>query len=114
MKNQVALVVGASSGIGRATAVALVREGARVMASARRVDRLQQLQAEMTKEGLAIESFSADSTNARDMERLAQHTREKFGAIDILVYASGTNTLERALTRLTPPEWDRLVSVNLN
>jgi NADP-dependent 3-hydroxy acid dehydrogenase YdfG len=114
MQNQVALVVGASSGIGRASAVALAREGVRVMASARREDRLKQLQNEMHAAGTAVEIFPADATKVPDMEKLAQHTREQMGAIDILVYATGTNTPDRALTRLTPSIWDHMISVNLN
>ena len=114
MKNQVALVIGASSGIGRASAVALAREGARVMASARRSDRLKQLQSEMQAAGATVEVFSADATNPSDMDKLAQHTRQRMGEIDVMVYASGTNTPDRALTRLTPPVWDSLISVNLN
>jgi serine 3-dehydrogenase len=114
MQNQVALVVGASSGIGRASAVALAREGVRVMASARREDRLKQLQTEMHAAGAAVEIFPADATKVADMEKLAEHTREQMGAIDILVYATGTNTPDRALKRLTPPIWDHMISVNLN
>jgi NADP-dependent 3-hydroxy acid dehydrogenase YdfG len=114
MQNQVALVVGASSGIGRACAVALAREGVRVMAAARRADRLKQLQDEMHATGATVEIFPADASKPADMEKLAQHTRERLGAIDILVYASGTNTPERSLQRLTPAIWDNLISVNLN
>jgi serine 3-dehydrogenase (NADP+) len=114
MQNQVALVVGASSGIGRASAVALAREGARVMASARRADRLQQLQKEMAAEGRTVEIFPADAAKPAEMERLAQHTRERLGAIDIMVYSTGTNTPDRSLKRLTPAIWDNLVAVNLS
>jgi serine 3-dehydrogenase (NADP+) len=114
MQKQVALVVGASSGIGRASAVALAKDGVRVMASARRTDRLQQLQSEMRAAGAEVEICAADSTNVAEMDKLAQHTREKMGAIDIMVYSSGTNTPDRALKRLTPAIWDHLVSVNLN
>lgn len=114
MQNQVALVVGASSGIGRASAVALAREGARVMASARRADRLQQLQKEMAGEGRTVEIFPADAAKPAEMERLAQETRERLGAIDIMVYSSGTNTPDRSLKRLKPAIWDNLVAVNLS
>ena len=51
LKDQVVLVIGASSGIGRATAVMMAREGAKVMASARRKDRLEQWKQEMAAEG---------------------------------------------------------------
>lgn len=114
MQNQVALVVGASSGIGRASAVALAREGARVMASARRTDRLRQLQEEMRAAGHRLEIFPADASKPADMERLAQETRERLGAIDLMVYSTGTNTPDRSLKRLTPAIWDNLVSVNLS
>lgn len=114
LKDQVALVVGASSGIGRETAVLLAREGMKVMASARRVDRLKQLQDELKKEGLAIEIAPADASVVEEMNRLAGHTRTKFGQIDILVFATGTNTPDRAMKRLTPEIWDMMVRVNLN
>jgi serine 3-dehydrogenase len=48
------------------------------------------------------------------MEQLAQRTRLQFDAIDILVYAAGTNTPDRALKRLNPDIWDMMLSVNLN
>lgn len=114
MQNQVALIVGASSGIGRATAVLMAKAGAKVMASARRADRLQQLHGEMSAAGTPVEVFAADATRVADMNKLAEHTRQKLGEIDILVFSSGINTPERALTRLTPPVWDQLISVNLN
>ena len=114
LKNQTVLIIGASSGIGRDTAVLFAREGARVMASARREDRLKQLQSELAGSGANIEIFPADASVAADMERLAKRTRERFGAVDILVYVTGTNTPDRALKRLTTEIWDMMISVNLN
>jgi NADP-dependent 3-hydroxy acid dehydrogenase YdfG len=114
LKGQVVLVVGASSGIGRETAALFAREGARVVASARRGDRLRRLQDELTKEGHPIEISPADTSRAAEMEQLAQRTRLQFDAIDILVYAAGTNTPDRALKRLNPDIWDMMLSVNLN
>ncbi len=114
LENQVVLVVGASSGIGRETAMLFAREGAKVMASGRRQARLRELQETLAKEQIAIEIHSADATKPAEMETLAQHAVERFGKIDILVYTSGTNTPDRALTRLTPDIWDALVGVNLN
>jgi serine 3-dehydrogenase len=114
LKNQVVLVVGASSGIGRETAMLFAREGARVMAAARREHRLKELQLSLAAEGHAIEIACADASHASAMESLAQLTRERLGEIDVLVYATGTNILERALTRLNTELWDMMMSVNLN
>lgn len=108
------LVVGASSGIGRATAVMMAREGAKVMASARRNERLLGLQSEMKAEGCAIDIFAADAVDSGQMNALAGETRRRLGPIDILVYAAGTNTPDRALRRLTPAIWDELLRTNLD
>jgi len=112
LEGKVALVVGASSGIGKAIAVSLAREGARVMASARREDRLRALQAELV--GHRIEICRADATQLPDVERLVAETRRVLGPIDIMVYATGTNTPDRALVRLRPTIWDELIRTNLN
>lgn len=114
LKDQVALIVGASSGIGRETAIAFAGEGARVMASARREDRLRGLREELANAGHRIEIFPADASQAHDMERMAEHTRAKLGPIDILVYATGTNVPDRAMTRLDDKIWDMMVGVNLS
>jgi NADP-dependent 3-hydroxy acid dehydrogenase YdfG len=114
LKDQVVLVVGASSGIGRATAVLMAREGAKVMASARRKDRLEQWKQEMTAEGHTVETFAADAVHPAQMDALAAATTEKFGPIQIMVYATGTNTKDRTMKRLTPEVWNELISTNLN
>jgi serine 3-dehydrogenase len=114
LKDQVVLVVGASSGIGRETATLFAKEGARVMAAARREDRLLQLQRELAAQNIAIEIAVADVSRVADMDGLVALTRERLGEIDIMVYNSGTNVKDRALTRLTAPTWDRMISVNLN
>src|SRR5229473_6078185 len=110
VKDQVVLVVGASSGIGRESAILFAREGARVVASARRGDRLRRLQDELAKEGHAIEISPADTSNAAEMEQLAQRTRSHFGTIDILVYAAGTNTPDRSMKCLNQAIWDMMLS----
>jgi NADP-dependent 3-hydroxy acid dehydrogenase YdfG len=114
LKDQVVIVVGASSGIGRDTAILFAREGACVLAAARRRDRLMSLQEELSKEGHAIEIATADASNAGEMDALAKRALGKFGKIDILVYVTGTNVPDRAMTRLTPATWDMMIGVNLN
>jgi len=114
LKDQVVLILGASSGIGRDTAVFFAREGARVIASARRGDRLRNLQQQMVKEGHPLDIAAADASNAGEMEQLAERTRANFGKIDIMVYVTGTNVPDRSMKRLTVKTWDMMVNVNLN
>src|SRR4051812_4104397 len=114
LKDQVVLVVGASSGIGRETAVLFAKEGARVMASARRQDRLQSLQRELSTSENAISIFAADASKPDEMQRLAEETVRALGKIDILVFATGTKTPQRSMKNLTAEIWDMMLSVNLN
>ena len=114
LEGKVVVVVGASSGIGRATAILFAREGARVVASARRGDRLRGLQVELAKEGFKIDISPADAASAVEMEQLAKKTLAQFGAIDILVFAAGTNTPDRAMKQLNPELWAMMLNVNLN
>lgn len=113
LNNQTALVIGASSGIGRATAVLLAQEGAQVMAAARRGDRLQALQSELSQAGHSIACCTVDAADAASIDRMAEQACAALGRIDILIYAAGTNDPNRSLRRLTPPIWDKIVQVNL-
>jgi serine 3-dehydrogenase len=111
---QVVVIVGASSGIGRAAAVLLARDGATVVAAARREDRLQALKQELAKEQHNITVRSVDASKPEDMQLLAKETLAQFGKIDTLVFATGTNIPERAMSRLNPELWNSVIAVNLN
>src|SRR5262245_59761208 len=96
-KGKVALVTGASSGIGKAIATQLVKEGATVAAVSRRKEVLENLAASLQAmhalsgslpPGL-INVFSADLSNAHERESCATAVLKKFGGIDILVHAAG-------------------------
>jgi NADP-dependent 3-hydroxy acid dehydrogenase YdfG len=110
IQNQTVLIVGASSGIGRAAAVLFAREGAKVVAAARREDRLQSLKQELAKEQRDITVRVADASKPEEMQHLAR----TIGKIDILVFVAGTNTPDRSMERLSPEIWNTLVEVNLN
>ena len=106
LEDKSVLVVGASSGIGRATAVLFARKGAKVTASARRKERLEQLKQEFP----SIEIFPADASDPVQMEKLAASV----GLLDIMVFATGTNTPDRSMERLRVDIWDMMISTNLN
>src|SRR5438128_1225949 len=83
---QVAIVVGASSGMGRAIVKALAHAGAAVMAAARREDRLRQLQAELDAAGQGVECLPVDVALREEVNRLVSTTVDRFGKVDLLVY----------------------------
>jgi NADP-dependent 3-hydroxy acid dehydrogenase YdfG len=108
----VALVTGASSGIGEATARALAAEGAAVAVAARRKDRLDELAKKIEDDGgkaLAIETDVTDQQNATE---LVQLTVDKLGRLDMLVNNAGVMLLGPIVDAPTE-EWDRMVALNL-
>jgi serine 3-dehydrogenase len=92
----------------------MAREGAKVMASARRKERLEQWEQEMVAEGYTVATFVADATDPAQMNALVSAAREKFGTVQILVYATGTNTPDRSMKRLRPDVWNELITTNLS
>lgn len=114
LKDEAVLIAGASSGIGRAAAILFAKAGARVLASARRRDRLEQLQDELARDGHKISIFDGDASDPAQAQKLGEAALNEFGRVDILVYATGTNTPNRYLDKLTVELWDELIRVNLN
>ena len=109
LPNRTAVVTGASSGIGEATARALSREGCNVVLAARRKDRLQSLAAALGDRTLAVPT---DVTDPVACEALVQETIERFGAIDILVNNAGLG-LYATIPEGDPEDWRRMFDVNV-
>ncbi|MBQ0750855.1 MAG: SDR family oxidoreductase [Roseovarius sp.] len=106
---RVALVTGASAGLGRRAATVLAQHGARVVGVARRADALAGWQAEVGANGAVIAQDLADRDSLAD---LARRAAEPFGAPDIVVHAAGINTRQVA-DDVTPEGWDITLSLNL-
>ena len=113
LKGQVVLIVGASSGIGKATAVMAARAGAIVIAAARREDRLQELQSMLAADGVTLAIRKADAGSMDDMQALVDSVLHELGRIDIAVYATGTNTSDRAMKVMPPATWNNVLETNL-
>jgi len=114
IQDQVVLIVGASSGIGRLATAFFARDGARVVAAARRYDHLQSLKDELATERLDITIRQTDACRLQDVQQLTHETLARFGRIDIVIYACGTNTPERTMERLQPDVWNSILDTNLN
>lgn len=113
MNGKTAVITGASSGIGEATAFALAHAGANVVLAARRTDRLAQLKDRIERETKAKAIIvKTDVTEKDEVERLAQETKNAFGSIDILVNNAGVMLLSYLKNDLVD-EWTQMVDVNI-
>jgi NADP-dependent 3-hydroxy acid dehydrogenase YdfG len=108
----VALVTGASSGIGEATARALAAEGAAVAVAARRKDRLDQLVSLIERDGGRAVAIETDVTEQRQAIALVERTVEELGRLDTLVNNAGLMLLGPIVDAPTE-EWDRMVALNV-
>ncbi|MBT3604884.1 MAG: SDR family oxidoreductase [Candidatus Latescibacteria bacterium] len=110
LNGQIAVIVGASSGMGRATAVSYAEAGASVVVAARSGEKLEALAAEIGDQAVVCQT---DVRDVAQVEKLIQTTKERFGRIDILVYATGTNIPDRSLDNLTHDTWQMMIGTNL-
>lgn len=106
------IVTGASSGIGYATALTLAKEGAKVAIGARRTDRLDKLQNEITQNGSQVLSQKLDVTKKSDCDSFVNATIKKWGRIDILVNNAGLMPLS-FIKNVKVDEWERMIDVNI-
>ncbi len=113
LSGQVAVVAGASSGMGRATALAFAEAGRRVVAGARREDALREMAQEAAAKGGDVTYRATDASEKAEGEALVSFAAERFGRIDVLVNSVGTNTPRRLLPDLTDADWQEMIDVNL-
>ena len=112
LAGQVALVTGASQGLGRAIAEALAAAGAAVALVARSADKLADVAAGITAAGGRAEAFPCDVTKGEDIQRVVDVVVEKLGRLDILVNNAGV-TRDTLLPRMSDDEWDQVLTTNL-
>lgn len=112
LKDKIALVTGASSGIGRATALRFAEAGARVVLVGRTQEALATVEKEITGRGGEAFAMAADVTLESDAERAMNEAVARFGGLDVLVNAAG-GIVNGTIENTTFAAWDSMMNVNL-
>lgn len=112
LAGQVAFVTGASSGLGRATALALARAGASIALVARSVSDLASVADEVRRNGRPALPVACDLADADDLAQAVARAKEELGPVRVLVNAAATDA-PGSVSELSVAEWDRVLAVNL-
>ncbi len=112
LSDQVAIVTGASRGLGKSMALALGRNGASVACVARSVDKLSETVAAITDVGGQAEAYECDVTDRESVEKVVESTVEKWNRIDILVNNAGI-TRDTLMAAMSDEQWDDVIQTNL-
>ena len=110
---KVAMVTGAGSGIGRASALALLQAGYKVVLAGRRADALAETAALAGALGTHALAVPTDATDPAQVNALFETTREKFGRLDVLFNNAGTSAPAIPMDELTFEQWKAVVDINL-
>jgi 3-oxoacyl-[acyl-carrier protein] reductase len=112
LKDKVAIVTGASKGIGKTIALTLAREGAKVAISARSKDLLKQVAGQIENFGSQAYIFCGDMSKEDEIKAFIHGTAKKFGGIDILVNNAGLGHFSR-IAELSTTQWDEMFDLNM-
>ncbi len=113
LKGRVAVITGASSGLGKQMTRAFAKQGADLVILARRIERLEELKEELEKEyeGIKVLPIKCDVTSTEDIDAAAAKAKEVYGKVDILVNCAGSAKNAGVLT-MTDEEWDFTISTD--
>lgn len=113
LTGKVALITGAASGIGRATALLFAREGARIVAADRDLAGSEQTVSQIQALGGEAIAVQVEVTNAAQVEAAVQAALDKFGQLNVLFNNAGTGEVVTSIIDLAEDEWDRVMAVNV-
>jgi NAD(P)-dependent dehydrogenase (short-subunit alcohol dehydrogenase family) len=113
LEGKVALITGAGSGIGKAAALLLAREGAKVAALSHTQAEVDQTAQEIKQTGGVAMAVVADIGNPEQMQKAVKQTIDKWGKLDIVFANAGINGVWAPLEELTPEDWNRTINTNL-
>jgi len=112
LKGKVVVITGASSGMGKAIAMELAKNGAKVVLGARRTEQLQQIVEEIKSQGGDAACAQIDVKNKSDLVRLVNTAVEQYGKLDVIVNNAGVSQLSR-IDELDVEGWEEMIDINL-
>ena len=111
LNGRVAVITGASSGLGKQMSKAFAEQGANLVILARRIERLEELKIELEQKGVEVLPIKCDVTSTEDINNAAKLAEEKFGKVDILVNCAGASK-DAGVLDMTDEEWDFTINVD--
>jgi len=112
LKGRVAVITGASSGLGMQMTKAFAKQGAKVVILARRIERLEALKKKLEKKGTKVLAIKCDVTSTEDINNAAKLTEKTFGKVDILVNCAGASK-DKGVLDMKDDEWDFTIDTDL-
>ncbi len=112
LKGKVAVISGASSGLGRQMATAFANQGANLVILARRIERLEELKKVLEEKGVKVLPLKCDVTSTNDINNAANEALKEYGKIDILVNCAGSSK-DKGVLDMQDDEWDFTIDTDL-
>ena len=112
LSNRVAVITGASSGLGRQMSRSFAKQGANLVLLARRIERLEELKVELEQFGVKVLPIKCDVTSTDDINNAAKLAKETFGKVDILVNCAGSSK-DKGVLDMNDEEWDFTIATDL-
>ncbi len=111
LKGKVAVITGASSGLGKQMSMAFAKQGADLVILARRIERLEEYKKELEKEGVKVLPIKCDVTKTEDINEAAKAAEREFGKVDILVNCAGSSK-DAGILEMTDEQWDFTIATD--
>ena len=112
LKERVAVITGASSGLGKQMTYALAKQGANLVLLARRIERLEELKKELEKQNIKVLAIKCDVTSTDDINNAAAITEKEFGKVDILINCAGASK-DKGILDMQDEEWNFTLNTDL-
>ena len=111
LKGRVAVITGASSGLGKQMSYAFAEQGADLVLLARRIERLEEIKKELETKGVKVLPIKCDVTSTEDINEAAKLAEEHFGKVDILVNCAGSSK-DKGVLDMNDEEWDFTIATD--